>query len=76
MTPGTEVINNKVVNWVGQLAYFLKPGDVFRKPRSKTHYRFEELDLDQRLVVCVNTDTHLTESIYCNSPVFKLVVLR
>jgi hypothetical protein len=75
MISRTEIINHKVVNWVEQLACFLKHGDIFRKPRSKTQYKFEELVLDQRLVICENTDTHLLEKIYCNSPVLKLVIL-
>lgn len=75
MIPKTEIINHKIVNWVEQLACFLKQGDIFRKPRSSTQYKFEELVLDQKLVICENTDTHLSEKIYCNSPVFKLVVL-
>ena len=63
-----------MVNWVEQLAYFLKAGDVFRKAHGKTQYKFEELMLDQRLATCMNTDTHLQEKIYCNSPVFKQVI--
>ena len=75
MIPKTEIINHKIVNWVEQLACFLKEGDTFRKPRSSTQYKFEELLLEQRLVICKNTDTLLSEKIYCNSPVFKLVTL-
>ena len=75
MISRTEIINHKVVNWVEQLACFLKHGDIFRKPRGKTQYKFEELLQDQRLVICVNTDTQSIEKIYCNSPVLKLVIL-
>lgn len=75
MTPRTEVINHQVINWVEQLACFLKVGDIFRKPRGSTQYKFEELKLDLKTVVCWNTDTQMSENIYSNSPVFKLVVL-
>jgi hypothetical protein len=75
MTPRTEVIHHQVINWVEQLACFLKTGDIFRKPPGATQYKFEELKLDLKSVVCQNTDTKLSENIYCNSPVFKLVVL-
>lgn len=75
MTPRPEIINHKIVNWVEQLACFLKAGDIFRKPRGSTQYKFEALNLDQKMVVCQNTDTLVSENIYCNSPVFKLVVL-
>lgn len=75
MKPRTEIINNKIVNSVEQLARFLKRGDIFRKPRSSTQYKFEQLNLDENVVICENTDTHAFETIYCNSPVFKLMVI-
>lgn len=75
MTPRTEIINNRIVNYVAQLASFLKPGDIFRKLHSKTQYKFFELKLDDRLVICENLDTHIPEHIYFNSPVFKLVFI-
>jgi hypothetical protein len=71
----TEVINNKIVNSVEQLARSLKKGDIFRKPRGSTKYKFEELVWDENLVICKNMDTHRAEQIYCNSPVFRLVML-
>jgi len=75
MKPRTEIIGNKIVNSVAQLASFLKPGDLFRKPNGKTQYKFDELKLEERLVICENMDTHVAEQIYYNSPVFKLVAL-
>lgn len=75
MIPRTEIVNHKIVNWVEQLACFLKAGDIFRKPRGSAKYKFEELILEQKLVICENIDTHLSEKIYSNSPVFKLVTL-
>lgn len=69
----TEIINNRIVNSVEQLARFLKQGDIFRKPRGNTKYKFEQLVADQNLVICENLDTHLSEQIYCNSPVFRLM---
>jgi hypothetical protein len=75
MTPRTEIINNRIVNSVAQLASFLKPGDIFRKLHSKTQYKFAKLKLAERLVVCENLDTNLSEHIYFNSPVFKLVFI-
>jgi len=75
MKPRTEIINNKIVNSVEQLASFLKPGDIFRKPHGKTQYKFDELKLAERLVMCENMDTHAPEQIYYNSPVFKLVTV-
>jgi hypothetical protein len=71
----TEIINNKIVNSIEQLASFLKPGDIFRKPNGKTQYKFDELLPDKRVVICENLETHVPEQIYCNSPVFKLVFL-
>ena len=71
----TEIINHKIVNWVEQLACFLKQDDIFRKPRGNTQYKFKELILDQKLVICENMDTHASEEIYSNSPVFRLWVL-
>ena len=73
MKPRTEIINNRIVNSVEQLASFLKPGDIFRKPHGKTQYKFDELRLGERLVLCENLETHAGEEIYYNSPVFKLV---
>ena len=75
MNPRTEIINNKIVNWVEQMARFLKHGDTFRKPRGTTQYRFEQLIPDQMVVICENMDTHLSEKIYSNSPVFRLMTL-
>jgi hypothetical protein len=73
MRPRTEIIGNKIVNSVEQLASFLKPGDIFRKPIGKTQYKFDKLDADEKLVVCENLETHAREQIYYHSPVFKLV---
>jgi hypothetical protein len=73
MKPRTEIINNRIVNSVEQLASFLKPGDIFRKPHGKTQYKFDELRVRDRLVVCENLETHVPEEIYYKSPVFKLV---
>ena len=75
MKPRTEIINNKIVNSVEQLASFLKPGDIFRKLRGRTQYKFAELRLEKRLVTCENLETHAPEVIYYNSPVFKLVTI-
>jgi hypothetical protein len=75
MKPKTEIINNKIVNWVEQLACFLKTGDVFRKPRGLTKYKFKELVADQHEVICENLDTNTAEAIYSNSPVFKLMMI-
>ena len=71
----TEIINNKIVNSVAQLARFLKRGDIFRKPKGSTQYKFEEFVQDENLVICENLDTHLSEQIYCNSPVFRLMAI-
>jgi hypothetical protein len=71
MTPRPEVTHSKVVNWVAQLACFLVRGDVFRKPQGKTQYRFDALISDRRLVVCMNADTRLSETIYSQARVFK-----
>jgi hypothetical protein len=73
MLPRTEIIDNRIVNSVEQLASFLKTGDIFRKPRGKTQYKFIALQLDANTVLCENLDTHQQEEIYFNSPVFKLV---
>jgi hypothetical protein len=75
MAPRTEIINNRIVNSVELLASFLKPGDIFRKLRGRTQYKFLELMLTKRLVVCENLDTHVSEEIYFNSPVFKLLFI-
>ena len=75
MTPRAEIINRKVVTWVQLLACFLKKGDVFRRPRGRTQYKFKELVPDQGIVICLNMVTHLSEKIYYNSPVFKLVII-
>ncbi len=74
MKPRTEIINNRIVNSVEQLASFLKPGDIFRKLHGRTQYKFELLDSKQRLVVCKNMDTNLAERIYYMMPVFKLII--
>lgn len=68
----TEIINNKIVNWVEQLASVLKRGDIFRKPRGSTHYKVKALIPDEKIVICENLDTHLSEEIYSNSPVYRL----
>jgi hypothetical protein len=73
MKPRTEIINNRIVNSVEQLVSFLRPGDLFRKLHSKTQYRFDELKNTEKIVVCENMETHDLETIYYNSPVFKLV---
>jgi hypothetical protein len=68
-----QIMGNQNPNTVEQLVCFLKPGDIFTKPLSKTHYKFDELKLTERLVICENMDTHGPEQIYCNSPVYKLL---
>jgi hypothetical protein len=73
MRSKTEIIDNQIVNSVEQLACFLKQGDIFRKPRGSTKYMFEELLTDSRVVVCVNMNTQVSEQIYSNSPVYRLV---
>jgi hypothetical protein len=73
MKPRTEIINNRIVNYVEQLASFLKPGDIFRKLHNKTQYKFGQLMLEESLVLCENLETHRKEEIYFKSPVFKLV---
>ena len=73
MTPRTEIINSRIVNSVEQLASFLKPGDLFRKLHSKTQYKFKRLLLEEQEVICENQDTFVTEKIYYNTPVHKLV---
>jgi hypothetical protein len=75
MAPRTEIIDNRIVNSVELLASFLKPGDIFRKLRGRTQYKFLKLMLTKRLVVCENLETHRSEEIYFNSPVFKLVFI-
>jgi hypothetical protein len=75
MKPKTEIINHKIVNWVEQLACFLKSGDIFRRPRGSTQYKFERLITDQKIVICKNMDTQIVEEIYGNSPVFKLMAI-
>jgi hypothetical protein len=75
MKPKTEIINHKIVNWVDQLACFLKIGDIFRRPRGSTQYKFERLITDQKIVICKNMDTQIVEEIYGNSPVFKLMAI-
>jgi hypothetical protein len=71
----TEIINKKIVNWVAQMASLLKSGDVFRKPRGSTHYKFVSFDSEQKLVICENIDTHVVEEIYANSPVYRLLIV-
>jgi hypothetical protein len=75
MTPRTEIIENKVVNSVPHLVNDLKQNDLFRKPRGKATYRFIQLNSQAKTVDCENLDTQLQESIYFQSPVFKLVFL-
>ncbi len=69
MAPRTEIIGNKIVNSVEQLASFLKPGDIFRKLQGRTQYKFYELKFKESLVVCENLETHAVEEIYYNTPV-------
>ncbi len=73
MKPRTEIINNRIVNSVEQLASFLHPGDLFRKVNSNTQYRFDELRKNEKIIVCENLETHNFETLFYNSPVFKLV---
>jgi len=68
-----EIINHKIVNWVEQLARFLKHGDIFRKPRGNTQYQIKEIYPDQNVIICENLDTHKSEQIYFNSPVYRLM---
>ncbi len=75
MKPKTFIINNKIVNCVEQLACYLKQGDIFRKPRGCTDYKFERMLPESKLAICKNMDTHAEEEIYLNSPVFRLVTL-
>lgn len=75
MKPRTIVINNQIVNCVEQLARFLKQGDIFRKPRGSAYYKFEKLMPELKLVLCENIETHVTEEIYFNSPVLRLMFL-
>jgi hypothetical protein len=75
MTPRTEIIGNKIVNSVPQLASFLRANDLFRKPHGMVTYRFIQLNVATKTVDCENMDTHLPESIYFQSPVFKLVFI-
>ncbi|CAN5583012.1 hypothetical protein BH10BAC4_BH10BAC4_14410 [soil metagenome] len=70
-----EIINNKIVNSVAQLARFLKEGDIFRKVRGATQYKFEKFVPDEDVVICENLDTHVSEEIYFNSPVFQLTAI-
>ena len=72
MIPNTEIIGNKIANSVERLAGFLKPGDIFIKPHSRTQYKFDESKFKERVVICENLDTHEPEQIYYNSPVYKL----
>lgn len=74
MQPITKITGNPITNAVEQLVSFLEPGDIFRKPLSRTQYKFDELKLNERLVICENLDTHEPEQIYCNSPVYKLIL--
>lgn len=74
MKPRTEIINNRIVNSVEQLASFLKPGDIFRKLNGRTQYKFELLDTKAHQVVCKNMDTNVAENIYYMMPVFKLII--
>jgi hypothetical protein len=75
MTPRTVIIGNKIVNSVPQLASFLRVNDLFRKPHGMITYRFIELHVATKSVDCENMDTHLQETIYFQSPVFKLVFI-
>jgi hypothetical protein len=75
MVPRTEIIGHQFVNSVEQLASFLKPGDVFRKLHSRIQYKFRELKLNERQVVCENLETHVVEEIYYNMPVYRLMFL-
>lgn len=73
MVPKTEIINHRIANSVLQLARFLKPGDIFRKARGRTQYRFNGVDAKDEIIVCENLDTHVLEELYYSSPVFKIV---
>ena len=75
MKPRTMIINNRIVNCVEQLACYLKQGDIFRKPRGSTNYKFEKLMLEHKLVLCENMETHTEAEIYSNSPVLRLLVI-
>lgn len=75
MRTRTEIINNRIVNNVEQLARFLKHGDIFRKMRGNTVYLFKELVEDKKLVICENLETHAAEEIYFSSPVYRLLVI-
>jgi len=67
----TDAQKNSV--YVEQLISFLKPGDVFRKPHSDTHYKLDEVKLNDWLAICENLQTHEPEQMYYNSPVHKLI---
>ena len=75
MRARTEIINHQIVNSIEALACYLRQGDLFRKPQGRTQYKFEKLLEAQKLVVCENLDTHQSEQLYCNSPVFRLMFL-
>lgn len=75
MAPRTEIIDNKIVNYVERLLSSLLPGDIFRKRVGKVQYRFKELDVERRLVVCENLETNAFEEVFFNSPVFQLVII-
>lgn len=75
MRARTEIINNQIVNSIEELARSLRHGDLFRKPMGRTQYRFEEFLVDQKMVICENLDTHQSERLYSNSPVFRLMFL-
>lgn len=75
MRTRTEIINNQIVNSIEELACYLRQGDLFRKPRGRTQYKFEKFLEDQKLVICENLDTHQSEQVYCNSPVLRLMFL-
>ncbi|HTJ50933.1 MAG TPA: hypothetical protein VL443_15830 [Cyclobacteriaceae bacterium] len=72
MITNTEIISNKIVTSVEQLAGFLKPGDIFLKAHSNTRYKFDESKFKERVVICENLETQEPEQIYYNSPVYKL----
>ncbi len=75
MKTRTEIINNRIVNTVEQLASFLKPGDIFRKRLGRTQYKVDQLRVSDQTLVCENLETHTSEEIYYKSPVLKLMFL-
>jgi hypothetical protein len=75
MRARTEIINSQIVNFMEELACYLRQGDLFRKPMGRTQYRFEKFLEVEKLVICENMDTHQSEQLYCNSPVLRMMFL-